>query len=58
MLSSIAKDLVSNVGDECRLDADTWSRERNFGDNNAPQAVFNALDNMLKDSLERLQKMR
>ncbi|KAI9074225.1 hypothetical protein K1719_043790 [Acacia pycnantha] len=58
MLSSSARDLISNMGKECQLDAENWSRERNFGDKNAPQAVFSALDNMLKDSLERLQKMR
>ncbi|KAI9110394.1 hypothetical protein K1719_018554 [Acacia pycnantha] len=57
MLSLSDKDL-SNFQKDCQLKAENWSRERNFGDENAPQAVFNALDNMLKDSLERLQKMR
>ncbi|KAF7824723.1 pentatricopeptide repeat-containing protein [Senna tora] len=58
ILSSSPKDLMSTMGKDCQLNAQDWSRERNFGDKNGPQAVFNALDNMLKDSLDRLQMMR
>lgn len=38
---------------------DCSSNDRSFGaDENGRHAVFNALDTMLKDSLERLKTMR
>lgn len=49
---------MSTMGKESQLNAQDWSRERNFDDENGPQAVFNALDNILKGSLERLKMMR
>lgn len=58
VLSPSAKDHISTMGKECQSNPQDESRVRNFGDKNGPQAVYIVLDNMLKDSLDRLQKMR
>ena len=53
------KYLLSAFGKKCHLNAqDCSSNEKSFGDKEVPHAVFNALDNILKDSLERLKMMR
>ncbi|KAI4332997.1 hypothetical protein L6164_017855 [Bauhinia variegata] len=59
LLSSSAKDLMTSLQNECYLEAQAWSPiKKNFGDKQGPYAVFNALDSMLKDSLDRLKMMR
>lgn len=50
---------MQNLGEKYELSAEDWLSERkNVDDEQDPQAVFNVLDVMLKDSLERLKAMR
>nr|CCW28846.1 putative glycosyl phosphatidyl inositol transamidase like protein [Arachis duranensis] len=56
---SSTKYLISAIGKKCHLIAqDCSSNEKSFRDKKGPDAVFNVLDNILKDSLERLKMMR
>ncbi|XP_020968722.1 pentatricopeptide repeat-containing protein At5g24830 isoform X6 [Arachis ipaensis] len=56
---SSTKYLISAIGKKCHLIAqDCSSNEKSFRDKKGPDVVFNVLDNILKDSLERLKMMR
>ncbi|CAL0333419.1 unnamed protein product [Lupinus luteus] len=56
---SPAKDIMLAIRNKCQLNSEDWSsKDKNFGNKNASYAVFNALEYMLKDSLERLKTMR
>lgn len=60
MVSS-TKYLLSAIGRKCQLNGQDCSSsmyDKSFGDDKGPDAVFNALDAMLKSSLERLKTMR
>ncbi|GLU01134.1 hypothetical protein SLE2022_184590 [Rubroshorea leprosula] len=52
-------ELVKNVGDHYQMRTHDWfSRKKDCDDKGDPEAVFNVLDSMLEDSLERLKNMR
>lgn len=53
------EDFMQNLGEKYELSAeDRLSEKKNVDNEQDPQAVFNVLDVMLKDSLERLKTMR
>ncbi|KAF8380742.1 hypothetical protein HHK36_028232 [Tetracentron sinense] len=53
------EDLMGTVGNQYQIRTQNWlSQKRDYDDERDPQAVFNALDTMLKDSLERLRMIR
>lgn len=50
---------METVGDGCRLRAEEWfPNKKECNGENDPHGVFNALDTMLKSSLDRLKLMR
>ena len=50
---------MTNLGEKYQLSAEDWlSKNKNHDNKQDPHAVFNVLDVMLKDSLERLKMMR
>lgn len=50
---------MTKFGEKYQLRAEDWfSKNKNFNDEQDPHAVFNVLDAMLKDNLERLKMMR
>ena len=57
--SSSFEELMEKWGEDSHLAAQDWfSRKKNSGNGQDPQAEFNMLDTMLKDNLERLKTMR
>ncbi len=58
-MHSSFEDLVATIGERYELRARDWfSKKKDVDDKGDPYAVFNVLDTMLKDSLERLKLMR
>lgn len=56
---SAIEGLMEAVGDFCRVRAqDCFPKGNKYGDGGDPRTVFNVLDVMLKDNLERLKTMR
>ena len=50
---------MAAMGEQYQLRTQNWcSKQKDFDDERDPYAVFNVLDTMLKDSLERLKMMR
>ncbi|XP_024930951.3 pentatricopeptide repeat-containing protein At5g24830 isoform X2 [Ziziphus jujuba] len=53
------EDFMTKFGEKYQLSAEDWfSENKNLNDKQDPHAVFNVLDVMLKDNLERLKMMR
>lgn len=53
------KDLAMNVGDSCQqMVQDSPADNNGFDKGEAPQAVFNVLDSILKGTLDRLKTIR
>ncbi|XP_065620892.1 pentatricopeptide repeat-containing protein At5g24830-like [Quercus suber] len=57
IMPSSFEDLMATIGERCELRARDWLSKKK-DDKGDPYAVFNVLDTMLKDSLERLKLMR
>lgn len=49
---------MSYVGDQCRSKTQDWFSNKDSNNEGNPQAVFNALDLILKENLDRLKTMR
>ncbi|GMP68189.1 hypothetical protein CsSME_00027891 [Camellia sinensis var. sinensis] len=59
VLPCALQDIIETVGDQCQQQNEDWfSQRKDCNDKRDLQAVFNVLDTMLKDSLERLKTMR
>ena len=53
------EDLIMSVGNQYQVTTQDWfSQKKGNDEERDPQAVFNVLDAMLKDSLDRLKTMR
>uniref|UniRef100_A0A5B6ZMN9 Uncharacterized protein n=1 Tax=Davidia involucrata TaxID=16924 RepID=A0A5B6ZMN9_DAVIN len=58
-LPSALQDFIVTVGNQYQLETKDWfSQNKDYNDKRSSQAVFNALDAMLKGSLDRLKTMR
>ncbi|KAI8561572.1 hypothetical protein RHMOL_Rhmol04G0350700 [Rhododendron molle] len=59
VLPCALQDMIETVGDQCQLRTKNWlSRRKGYKNERESQPVFNVLDALLKDSLERLKTMR
>lgn len=59
VLPCALQDMIETVGDQCQLRTKNWfSRRQGCNNKGDSQPVFNVLDTMLKDSLDRLKMMR
>ncbi|CAL5358778.1 unnamed protein product [Camellia sinensis] len=59
VLPCALQDIIETVGDQCQQqNKDCFSQRKDCNDKRDLRAVFNVLDTMLKDSLERLKTMR
>ncbi|KAG5554944.1 hypothetical protein RHGRI_012485 [Rhododendron griersonianum] len=59
VLPCALQDMIETVGDQCQLRTKNWfSRRKGYNNERESQPVFNVLDTLLKDSLERLKTMR
>lgn len=53
------EDIIMSVGNQYQVTTQDWfSQKKNHEEERDPHVVFNILDAMLKDSLERLKRMR
>ncbi|KAI8006040.1 Pentatricopeptide repeat-containing protein [Camellia lanceoleosa] len=59
VLPCALQDIIETVVDQCQQQNEDWfSQRKDCNDKRDLRAVFNVLDTMLKDSLERLKTMR
>lgn len=59
LFSSSFEELLGKLGENCQLGAEElFPKKNDVNGEQDPQAVFNVLDSMLKESLDRLKTMR